>query len=593
MRRRIRIPGAWSLTLVVALVLAASSPSSAGASVVIESPNSVFNKGSGSLKLPGYGLEYFKCNSLAVKGTVPSMPDATASISEFAPSSCAYYNIFGEKLATASVTITGFYPMKALSTSSVELGGLVGEAAVKLGEANCKLSYKLVGNLFYSSGPTTNTLTGKPGVEVLSSWGSPVPPCPWSGSGGSELTLNFPDPEFEVKEVTFKAPTVSTKAASSITQTGATLNGEITPNGLTTEYHFEYGLKKEEYGTKVPVPDASITSGPWTVKPVSQALSQLVPGTTYHFRLVAKNKEGTSYGSDQTFTTWGVPLASVAMTSGGKFYSRTSSISSNWVENTPAGVTITATSVGADLESEPVFGVLGSNGHAYAKVGQGAAWIDEYAGAKLVSVARDPKNGPFVAIVDNSGVLYAKQGLTSAWVKESEGVKALSIGSDSKNGIVIGIITESGDAYAKQGLTGAWVKESEGVKAISVSGDSQEGPIIGIITENGEAYAKQGLTGAWVSQGSGVSAISVAGDSSENKPLIASVAGEKAFAKQGLSGSWIEEYSGAKSVSAASTGGTGPLLGIVASTGHAYTKQGLAGAWKDEFEGIQAFAIAN
>jgi len=36
-------------------------------------------------------------------------------------------------------------------------------------------------------------------------------------------------------------------------------------------------------------------------------LEDLQPGTTYYYRLVATNVDGTSYGKDETFTTLGYP----------------------------------------------------------------------------------------------------------------------------------------------------------------------------------------------------------------------------------------------------------------------------------------------
>jgi hypothetical protein len=36
---------------------------------------------------------------------------------------------------------------------------------------------------------------------------------------------------------------------------------------------------------------------------VSAAVASLVGNTTYHFRVVATNVNGTAYGADQTFTT--------------------------------------------------------------------------------------------------------------------------------------------------------------------------------------------------------------------------------------------------------------------------------------------------
>jgi hypothetical protein len=96
-------------------------------------------------------------------------------------------------------------------------------------------------------------------------------------------------------------PTVAAKLETS-SQTGATLSGDITPNGLSTQYHFEFGTTSS-YGTSVPVPDGSLSSELLTIQSVSRSISGLQPGTTYHFRLVATNAKGTTATPDQTFTT--------------------------------------------------------------------------------------------------------------------------------------------------------------------------------------------------------------------------------------------------------------------------------------------------
>ena len=100
-------------------------------------------------------------------------------------------------------------------------------------------------------------------------------------------------------------PTVTTLAASAITDTGATLNGSINPRGSATTYHFEYGTTSS-YGSQSPASDASAGSGSSAVS-VSTSSSGLTAGTMYHFRLVATNTAGTSNGADQTFTTGDKP----------------------------------------------------------------------------------------------------------------------------------------------------------------------------------------------------------------------------------------------------------------------------------------------
>jgi hypothetical protein len=96
-------------------------------------------------------------------------------------------------------------------------------------------------------------------------------------------------------------PTVTTGSASNITDTSATLNGTVNPNGASTSYHFEYG-PDTNYGTNVPVPDGSAGSGTTAVAE-SANIAGLSASTLYHFRLVATNSGGTTVGADNTFTT--------------------------------------------------------------------------------------------------------------------------------------------------------------------------------------------------------------------------------------------------------------------------------------------------
>jgi hypothetical protein len=101
---------------------------------------------------------------------------------------------------------------------------------------------------------------------------------------------------------TFDArPIVATQAAVGFTPSGARLSGTVNPNNLDTTYTFEYG-PTTSYGSQVPVTPKSIGAGTSAVA-VSEALSGLSPKTTYHYRLVATNAEGSTLGADQTLTT--------------------------------------------------------------------------------------------------------------------------------------------------------------------------------------------------------------------------------------------------------------------------------------------------
>ncbi|MEA2375880.1 MAG: hypothetical protein QOD53_2343 [Thermoleophilaceae bacterium] len=98
-----------------------------------------------------------------------------------------------------------------------------------------------------------------------------------------------------------------TGAASAITLTNATISGVVTPNGLTTSYHFEYG-PTTSYGKSTPAAGAG--AGGAGV-PVIAALTGLKPDKTFHYRLVATNALGTTLGLDKTFTTAHDPFKGV------------------------------------------------------------------------------------------------------------------------------------------------------------------------------------------------------------------------------------------------------------------------------------------
>jgi phosphodiesterase/alkaline phosphatase D-like protein len=96
-------------------------------------------------------------------------------------------------------------------------------------------------------------------------------------------------------------PSLLNVSTSAVRQTSATLNATIGTGEGDTTYHFEYG-QSAAYGTSVPVPDADIGTGPGAVV-VGREITNLQPGATYHYRVIATNALGRVRSGDQTFTT--------------------------------------------------------------------------------------------------------------------------------------------------------------------------------------------------------------------------------------------------------------------------------------------------
>jgi phosphodiesterase/alkaline phosphatase D-like protein len=109
------------------------------------------------------------------------------------------------------------------------------------------------------------------------------------------------------------APAVTTGPTTAVGGTSATVTGAVDPGGKSTTWWVEYGTTTA-YGSRT---SSSTSAGSGTAAvDVSANLTGLKTGTTYHYRLVATNGDGTTHGGDAVFTTLTPPVAVTGSASG-------------------------------------------------------------------------------------------------------------------------------------------------------------------------------------------------------------------------------------------------------------------------------------
>lgn len=105
------------------------------------------------------------------------------------------------------------------------------------------------------------------------------------------------------------APTVSGLNISGVTTESVVLEGDVNPQNKIVTYHFEYGPADCSATTCTHTKEVKLAAGSSPVY-VAETVGGLSSGTTYHYRLVAKNGLGeTGASPDQTFMTYLPPQA--------------------------------------------------------------------------------------------------------------------------------------------------------------------------------------------------------------------------------------------------------------------------------------------
>ncbi|MFZ4483411.1 MAG: alpha-amylase family glycosyl hydrolase [Chthoniobacterales bacterium] len=195
-------------------------------------------------------------------------------------------------------------------------------------------------------------------------------------------------------------PAIISTTSTNMNSTGATLNAAISANGFETGAWFEYGTN-DAYGTTTTIQTLPPTA---TNTAISEVLTSLTAGQTYHFRGVASNTNGFTFGADQSFTT-GFPPPTVFTGAASPVTTNSATISGTVSPNSrPSGYWVEYGS-GTNLTSS-TRQVAADNAETYtsfsytAPNNTGGSGLGAYVGYVTNS---SPSNGTRVLVTTNSG----------------------------------------------------------------------------------------------------------------------------------------------------------------------------------------------
>ena len=258
----------------------------------------------GSLNCPG------TCSSTYTAGTQVTLTATPSSGSTFVGWSGGGCSGTGQCQVTmnSDTDVTAdFAPPDTLTISRAGSGS--GSVADRSGTISCPSTCSHA----YTSG-TQVFLTATPASgSVFAGWSGGG--C--SGTGGCQVTMTA-NTGVTATFVTIPpanptptpgSPSLVAGAPAVRGSSGAAFAGSVVPEGSTTYVFFAYGLDKRytqpgssgpNYTTDTPLQQVGSDN---SSHPVLASVSGLQPNSLYHVRLVAFNRDGYTFGPDQTFTT--------------------------------------------------------------------------------------------------------------------------------------------------------------------------------------------------------------------------------------------------------------------------------------------------
>jgi streptogramin lyase len=128
---------------------------------------------------------------------------------------------------------------------------------------------------------------------------------PWSIAAGPDGNMWFTGNNIPglIGRITLP-PLVRDLDADEITTTSARLRAKVRANSQATHYHFEYG-RSVSYGNET---ETLYAGSSYSLGIVTATVEGLMPGTEYHYRVVAENDAGITKGLDLQFETAALPV---------------------------------------------------------------------------------------------------------------------------------------------------------------------------------------------------------------------------------------------------------------------------------------------
>lgn len=244
---------------------------------------------------------------------------ASADITGLTPGTTYYFRVKStNSVGTSYGSILSFTPIGSPSVSSVAASS-IGDTTTTLNgvisamggaTSSIKFVYSTSSNFTsdtYTVNSTPSSATGNNSTNISAAISGLTPGVVYyyriiatnvAGTSTSN-TSNF---------TTTPAPTATTNAASSITSTGAVLNGSVNAKGNATSLlNFQYSTVSDLSSgvtTVTPTPNQATGSSD---TPISATLTGLTTGTTYYYRVNVANINGSNSGQILSFTPVAAP----------------------------------------------------------------------------------------------------------------------------------------------------------------------------------------------------------------------------------------------------------------------------------------------